>query len=149
MVRERLPPETFNLPVEKIKTGYYTDVYFNRTREIMMKDDHNPIVTMQIFNKRAGIVCGIDEAIGILKPCSCGPDRFEIRALYDAVDGKLRQLAEQAGDETDQQRAQRLGPNVRKARSILDSVSSDGSWGVHNFKYTEAMLLEADKALSE
>ena len=32
---------------------------------------------------------------------------------------------------------------------ILKSVESDGSWGVHNFKYAEAMLLEANKILKD
>ena len=29
----RLPPEIFDLPVEKMREGYYTDAYFNHTRE--------------------------------------------------------------------------------------------------------------------
>jgi len=41
--------------------------------------------------------------------------------------------------------AQRLG----EVRSILESVRSDGSWGVHNLKYTEAMLLKAKALLNE
>jgi integrase len=38
---------------------------------------------------------------------------------------------------------------VKQARSILESVSSDGSWGVHNFKYIEAMLLKANEIITE
>ncbi len=30
--RKRLPPEIFDLPVEKMREGYYTDAYFNHTR---------------------------------------------------------------------------------------------------------------------
>jgi len=37
---------------------------------------------------------------------------------------------------------------VQDAREILDSVAADGSWGVHNFKYTERLLLDAESALS-
>ena len=29
---ERLPATVFDLPVEKMRDGYYTDAYFNHTR---------------------------------------------------------------------------------------------------------------------
>jgi nitrate/TMAO reductase-like tetraheme cytochrome c subunit len=38
---------------------------------------------------------------------------------------------------------------VSQADAILKSVTADGSWGVHNFKYTERLLLDADQALSK
>ena len=30
--RKRLDPAVFDLPVEKMRAGYYTDAYFNHTR---------------------------------------------------------------------------------------------------------------------
>jgi hypothetical protein len=30
--RSRLAPSTFRLPTEKIRSGYYSDVYFNLTK---------------------------------------------------------------------------------------------------------------------
>ena len=30
--KERLPAEIFDLPVEKMRAGYYTDAYFNHAR---------------------------------------------------------------------------------------------------------------------
>ena len=33
--RERLAPSTFRLPVEKIRDGYYSDAYFNYTKELL------------------------------------------------------------------------------------------------------------------
>ena len=33
---KRLPPEIFDLPVEKMREGYYTDAYFNHTREVLL-----------------------------------------------------------------------------------------------------------------
>lgn len=38
--------------------------------------------------------------------------------------------------------------NIAKARKILDGVRSDGSWGVHNPKYAQQVLLEARSLLS-
>jgi len=73
----------------------------------------------------------------------------KIKALFEQSSLKLDKLEEQARLETNEQKAQELYNKVKQARSILESVSSDGSWGVHNFKYTEAMLLQANEVLSD
>ena len=39
---KRLPPEIFELPVEKMREGYYTDAYFNHTREVLVRDGRHP-----------------------------------------------------------------------------------------------------------
>ena len=67
---ERLAPETFRLPVEKIRSAYYSDTYFALTKELLEARDEHPQVTMQVFAKRAGLLGGIDEAIAILRLCS-------------------------------------------------------------------------------
>src|SRR3712207_4007563 len=79
----RLPPEIFDLPVEKMREGYYTDAYFNRTRETLLADDRRPRVVMQVFQKRHAILGGMDEAIAILKLCSEDWDALTVHALYD------------------------------------------------------------------
>jgi hypothetical protein len=53
-----------------------------------------------------------------------------------------------AAADTTVERAQELAQRVQQAKSVLDSIRFDGSWGVHNFKYTEALLLQADKMVS-
>jgi nicotinate phosphoribosyltransferase len=70
--RQRLPPETFRLPVERIREGYYSDAYFNFTKELLEAEGHCPRVTMQVFQKEHSILGGIDEAIAVLKLCSGG-----------------------------------------------------------------------------
>ena len=40
--RRRLDPAILNLPVEKMREGYYSDVYFKRAREILEKDGYHP-----------------------------------------------------------------------------------------------------------
>src|SRR4051794_30535962 len=67
---ERLAPETFRLPVEKIRSAYYSDTYFALTKELLEARDEHPQVTMQVFAKRAGLLGGIDEAVAILRLCS-------------------------------------------------------------------------------
>jgi nicotinate phosphoribosyltransferase len=81
-LRTRLPPEIFDLPVEKMRTGWYTDAYFNHTRSTLLQDGRHPRVVMQIFQKSDAWLGGMDEAIAILKLCA-NLDGLEIRALYD------------------------------------------------------------------
>ncbi len=71
-----------------------------------------------------------------------------IKALYEQVEKRVKESEALANAETNTERAQELRRRVQQARSILDSVRYDGSWGVHNFKYTETLLLEADKIVS-
>ncbi len=89
----RLPPEIFNLPVEKMRDGYYSDTYFNRARQILERDHYHPTVRMQVFQRSDAVLCGIDEAIAILRLCSGrrlpsgewedGWKKLRVQALYD------------------------------------------------------------------
>ncbi|MGZ3499312.1 MAG: quinolinate phosphoribosyl transferase, partial [Vulcanimicrobiaceae bacterium] len=89
----RLRPEIFNLPVEKMREGYYSDTYFNHTRRILERDDHHAIVRMQVFQRNNAVLCGIDEALAILRLCAGhhredgswedGWDKLAVKALHD------------------------------------------------------------------
>ena len=79
----RLPPEIFDLPVEKMREGYYTDAYFNHTRSALLADERHPRVVMQVFQKHNAVLGGMDEAIAILKLCSDDWDALTVHALYD------------------------------------------------------------------
>src|SRR5882724_592097 len=80
---KRLPPEIFELPVEKMREGYYTDAYFNHARATLLEDGRRPRVVMQVFQKHAAYLGGMDEAIAILKLCSHDWDELTVHALYD------------------------------------------------------------------
>ena len=82
-MRNRLPPEIFDLPVEKMKAGYYSDAYFNYGRETLLADGRHPHVLMQVFQKHRSVLGGMDEAIAILTLCSHGWEELEVRALHD------------------------------------------------------------------
>ena len=92
-VRERLSPEVFRLPVEKMREGYYSDAYFNHAKTLLEEDGRHARVLMQVFQKQDSILGGIDEAIAIIKQCSGhhdehgewidGWDELELRALYE------------------------------------------------------------------
>jgi nicotinate phosphoribosyltransferase len=82
-LKTRLPPEIFDLPVEKMRAGWYTDAYFNHARETLLQDGRHPRVVMQVFQRKDSWLGGVDEAIAILKLCANGLDGLEVRALYD------------------------------------------------------------------
>jgi nicotinate phosphoribosyltransferase len=81
--RQRLRPEVFDLPVEKMRAGWYTDAYFNHTRETLERDGRHPRVVMQVFQKNEAYLGGMDESIAILKLCTADFDALEVHALYD------------------------------------------------------------------
>jgi nicotinate phosphoribosyltransferase len=83
LTRKRLPPEIFDLPVEKMREGYYTDAYFNHTRQVLLDDDRHPRVLMQVFQRKHAVLGGVDEALAILKLCSDDWDALTVHALYD------------------------------------------------------------------
>jgi nicotinate phosphoribosyltransferase len=81
--RTRLAPEVFELPVERVTAGYFTDAYFNHARSTLEADGRHPRVLMQVFQRNEAVLGGIDEAIAILKLCSHGWDELEVHALHD------------------------------------------------------------------
>jgi nicotinate phosphoribosyltransferase len=84
--KQRLPPDIFDLPVEKMREGYYTDAYFNHARDALLADGRHPQVLMQVFQKKNAVLGGMDEAIAILKLCSHDWDALTVKALYDGDD---------------------------------------------------------------
>ena len=82
-VRTRLPPELFDLPVAKMRSGWYTDAYFNHARAALLQDGQHPHVVLQIFQKHDAWLGGMDEAIAIVKLCAHGLDGIDLRALHD------------------------------------------------------------------
>ena len=81
--KPRLDPAIFNLPVARMREGYYSDKYFVRARDVLLKDHHRPRVTMQVFGKAHAYLGGSDEAIAILKLCAESWGELEVHALYD------------------------------------------------------------------
>src|SRR3954451_25302017 len=92
-VRTRLDPSVFRLPADKLRAGYYSDQYFNLTKELLELEGRRPRVLMEVFQKQESILGGVDEAVAILKECTgrCTPDggfvpgwdELEVRALYE------------------------------------------------------------------
>ncbi len=91
--RPRIPPEAFDLPVDKIRAGYNTDAYIKHTNHVLEADGRHPQVVVQVFQKKRAVLGGMDEAIAILRLCSGhrgadggwvpGWDGLAVRALDD------------------------------------------------------------------
>jgi nicotinate phosphoribosyltransferase len=81
--RKRLDPAVFNLPVEQIRQGFYTDAYFNRAREIVRAERQAPTVFMQFSGKHEGWLGGIDEAVAVLKLCVDDWSALTVNALFE------------------------------------------------------------------
>jgi nicotinate phosphoribosyltransferase len=79
----RLDPAIFDLPVEKMQAGWYTDAYFNHARATLIEDGRHPNVVMQVFQKHHAYLGGMDEAIAILKLCADTFSDLTVHALYD------------------------------------------------------------------
>ncbi|GAF83195.1 unnamed protein product, partial [marine sediment metagenome] len=61
-------------------TGETADIYFPRTVEILKKEGINPVATMEVFPRRAGILCGIEEVKSLLAKV-LSEDNYEVWAL--------------------------------------------------------------------
>jgi nicotinate phosphoribosyltransferase len=66
-----------------MRAGWYTDAYFNHTRDALLEDGRHPNVVMQVFQKRHAYLGGMDEAIAILKLCADDFEALTVHALYD------------------------------------------------------------------
>jgi nicotinate phosphoribosyltransferase len=111
---ERLPPETFEIPLAEIRRGYRSAIYFNRAKEIARRhpQEDSAGVLMQVFQKNEGILCGMDEALGILKTCSGHWRNDELAQMtfdsYMSVKLLLRQLALSPNKDERYERAHQL-----------------------------------------
>jgi nicotinate phosphoribosyltransferase len=81
--RRRIDPTLFELPVDRIRAGEFSDVYFNRARAALRNDGRSARVTWQVSAKRSGWLGGIDEAVALFRLCADDFPSLEISALYE------------------------------------------------------------------
>lgn len=79
---KRLTNRTFKFD-ERVKEGWFSAVYFLKTREIVKEFKPNNIVTMQFFQKDHAVLCGTDEVIALIKTFADDPESLEIYSLKD------------------------------------------------------------------
>jgi nicotinate phosphoribosyltransferase len=71
-------------PSWEILSGDSADVYFARAERVLDREGLDPMVTMEVFAREPGILCGIDEARNLLAHVLDGPERA--RAVVEALD---------------------------------------------------------------
>ncbi|OZM56081.1 nicotinate phosphoribosyltransferase [Lottiidibacillus patelloidae] len=79
---KRLTNKTFKFD-ERIGDGWFSAVYFLKTRDIIEEYKPNNTITMQFFQKKHAVLCGTDEVIALLKTFAKNPDELEIFSLKD------------------------------------------------------------------
>ncbi|MGD8284650.1 MAG: hypothetical protein PVG08_11110, partial [Desulfobacterales bacterium] len=62
-----LDAHIFDLPVQELRRGYLSDIYFWREKITLENHNLHPEVTMQVFQKKDAVLCGVDEALAVLK----------------------------------------------------------------------------------
>ena len=99
-MRRRLGPEIFDLPVPEIRIGYRSAVYFVRTKRILEAERPSTEVTIQVFQKGRSVLCGIDEALAILRVgTGSWTDREKAVELFDDyLDARLAARRLRTGD---------------------------------------------------
>ncbi|MEZ0241647.1 MAG: nicotinate phosphoribosyltransferase [Chloroflexota bacterium] len=72
-------------PSGEILSGESADVYFARADRILEREGLDPVVTMEVFGRAEGVLCGIDEAKNLLGHVLAGADPAEtvVEALED------------------------------------------------------------------
>lgn len=72
-------------PSPEIMSGESADVYFARAEHVLEREGLDPLVTMEVFGRRAAVLCGIDEAKNLIGHVLAGCDRTEtaVEALDD------------------------------------------------------------------
>ncbi len=85
-----------NSTIKKIRKGYYSAVYFNRTKEILLHENNLKSVTMQIFQKQNNAtLCGINQVIELLKigtgyfEDSMWVSKYDTLAIKTLPEGKI------------------------------------------------------------
>ncbi|HET7458024.1 MAG TPA: hypothetical protein VFJ74_10240 [Gemmatimonadaceae bacterium] len=103
--RKRLDPSSFAFTPEQVRVwGATAESGAALASTVLVADGRSPRVTVQISAERAAVLCGVDEAIALLKVGAAEWSRLAVHALYDgdrvetaepvlAVEGEFAEVA--------------------------------------------------------
>jgi len=115
----------FDLPVQELRRGYLSDIYFWRTKRALETHGLHPVVTMQVFQKKDAILCGVDEAISVLKLATgCYSDCEKAYKLFDRLMTLKREA--RACFQKDRDKYQEILKRKYETSQELDSLWNDG-----------------------
>lgn len=78
----RLTNRTFKFD-KRVADGWFSAVYFLKTRDIVEELCPENIVTMQFFQKENAVLCGTDEVIALIQSFAENPTSLEVHSLKD------------------------------------------------------------------
>ncbi len=78
------PPRRFQ-PASDVLSGETADIYFERAQRILAAEQMDPIVTMEIFARQDGILCGAEEAISYLSAIFANGKAHDPRPVVEAL----------------------------------------------------------------
>lgn len=91
---ERLPVATFDIPAAEVRRGYRSAIYFDHARRVAEAHPDRDArgVLMQVFQRNDAVLCGIDEAIAVLKVgAGRWTDRRQAETAFDEyIEAKQR-----------------------------------------------------------
>ncbi|MFD1019074.1 nicotinate phosphoribosyltransferase [Thalassobacillus hwangdonensis] len=79
---QRLTNRTFKFD-ERVEEGWFSAVYFLKTKKIVEQYLADNVVTMQFFQKDQAVLCGSDEAIALIHTFAENPENLAIKSLKD------------------------------------------------------------------
>lgn len=72
-------------PAADVLAGDTADVYFERARRILAAEGLDPVVTMEIFGREEGILCGAEEALAYLREILGNGKQLDPPALVESL----------------------------------------------------------------
>lgn len=75
---------------EPVLSGDTADVYFQRTQVILRREGLDPVVVMEVFPNRSGILCGMKEALSLLRAVL--PSDGEVWALEEGAEMTAKEV---------------------------------------------------------
>ena len=72
----------------------------------------------------------------------------QTKKLHAKTSEKVERLRARIDMQVDEDKIKKMQGAVDEAQQLLDTVEADGSWGVHNLKYTESLLLKANDVIN-
>ena len=124
-MKKRLNSNIFDLPVQELRRGYRSDIYFWREKIVLEQNKIHPVVLTQVFQKKNAILCGIDEAIAVLK---VGSGRYkDYEKAYKLFD-RLMELKQESRNFYFSDRKKHLNVTDEKLEvtALLDELWVDG-----------------------
>ncbi len=69
-MKPRFTVQSCRLPLHELRCGYYSDIYFWREKLTLERHALHPNATMQVFQKKNALLCGIEEVLTVLRAAS-------------------------------------------------------------------------------